>query len=99
MRKADLVLHVETHKKHVIQCKKCDFMSLIKYLKGLLKCHSNELPYKCNLCNKSGVKAYKEKNTRINEILVNSNWQFIWRTPLYLVYITLSGVHVDTCIL
>ena len=67
MRKADLVLHVETHTNNVVRCSKCDYSTTLnKYLKEHMKSHSKNLPYECNICGKkflwhSGVKAHKEK--------------------------------------
>ena len=67
MRKADLVLHVETHKKNVIKCDICDHTTTLpKYMKEHMKSHSDVLPYKCDICNKrflwrSGVRAHKQK--------------------------------------
>ena len=66
-RKADLVLHVETHRKASISCENCDFkMTLQKYLKEHMKSHENKLPYACTICNKrflwrSGLRAHKQK--------------------------------------
>ena len=66
-RKADLVLHVETHNDDVLECDKCDYSTTIqKYLKEHKKCHENVLPYSCNICGKrflwrSGVRAHKAK--------------------------------------
>ena len=51
--KADLVLHVETHKKDLLECEFCDFKTTLqKYLKEHLKSHKNVLRYPCKLCNK-----------------------------------------------
>ena len=67
MRKADLVLHVETHKKNIIKCDICDHTTTLpKYMKEHMKSHSNVLPYQCDICNKrflwrSGVRAHKQK--------------------------------------
>ena len=64
-RKGELSLHVETHKKTLYDCKKCDFSTkLLKYLKEHKKSHvkkNEDLPYACDLCVKrflwcSGVK-------------------------------------------
>ena len=53
MRKADLVLHVETHKKKVFTCDFCDHTTTLKkYMKEHMKSHSDTLPYQCNICNK-----------------------------------------------
>ena len=53
MRKADLVLHVETHKQNVIKCDICDHTTTLpKYMKEHMKSHGNVLPYKCDICNK-----------------------------------------------
>ena len=66
-RKSDLVLHLETHKKDVLDCDQCDFTTkLQKYLKEHKKSHENTLPYSCNICGKrflwrSGVRAHKTK--------------------------------------
>ena len=66
-RKADLVLHVETHRKASISCEKCDFKTTLqKYLKEHMKSHENKLPYACTICNKrflwrSGLWAHKQK--------------------------------------
>ena len=66
-RKADLVLHVESHKKDVLECDACDFTTTLKkYLKEHKKSHENTLPYSCNICGKrflwrSGVRAHKIK--------------------------------------
>ena len=52
-RKADLVLHVETHRRALISCEKCDYkMTVQKYLKEHMKSHENKLPYPCTICNK-----------------------------------------------
>ena len=67
MRKADLVLHVETHKKNSIKCDICDFTTTLpKYMKEHKKSHSEVLPYKCDICDKrfmwqSGIQAHKQK--------------------------------------
>ena len=66
-RKVDLVLHVETHKKEVLECDVCDFTTTLqKYLKEHKKSHENTLPYSCDICGKrflwrSGVRAHKIK--------------------------------------
>ena len=66
-RKADLVLHVETHRKDLISCEICDYKTtLLKYLKEHMKSHENKLPYACMICNKrflwrSGLRAHKQK--------------------------------------
>ena len=66
-RKADLVLHVETHKKDLLECDSCDFTTTLqKYLKEHKKSHEDSLPYQCNICGKrflwrSGVRAHKIK--------------------------------------
>ena len=66
-RKSDLVLHLETHKKELLECDQCDFMTkLEKYLKEHKKSHENTLPYSCKICGKrflwrSGVRAHKIK--------------------------------------
>ena len=66
MRKSDLVLHVETHKKNVIKCEVCDHTTTLpKYMKEHMKSHENKLPYQCNICHKrflwrSGVRAHKQ---------------------------------------
>ena len=65
--KADLVLHVESHTKELIECEHCDFKTTLqKYLKEHMKSHDNTLPYPCNLCNKrflwrSGLRAHRIK--------------------------------------
>ena len=67
MRKSDLVVHVETHKKNIITCEYCDHTTTLpKYMKEHMKSHENKLLYKCNICNKrflwqSGVRAHKQK--------------------------------------
>ena len=66
-RKSDLVLHVETHKKNLLQCDFCDHTTTLpKYMKEHMKSHGNILPYKCDVCNKrflwwSSVRAHKQK--------------------------------------
>ena len=66
-RKSDLVLHLETHKKDVLDCDQCDFTTTLqKYLKEHKKSHEDTLPYSCNICGKrflwrSGVRAHKIK--------------------------------------
>ena len=66
-RKSDLVLHVETHKKDLLECDSCDFTTTLqKYLKEHKKSHEDTLPYSCNICGKrflwrSGVRAHKTK--------------------------------------
>ena len=66
-QKADLVLHVETHRKDLISCEKCDYKTTLqKYLKEHMKSHENKLPYSCAICNKrflwrSGLRAHKQK--------------------------------------
>ena len=67
MRKADLVIHVETHRKNIITCDVCDHTTTLpKYMKEHMKSHGSVLPYKCDVCNKrflwrSGVRAHKQK--------------------------------------
>ena len=67
MRKADLVLHFETHKKNIIHCELCDHTTTLpKYMKEHMKSHGNILPYKCDICDKrflwrSGVRAHKQR--------------------------------------
>ena len=66
-QKADLVLHVETHRKDLISCENCDYKTTLqKYLKEHMKSHENKLPYPCTICNKrflwrSGLRAHKQK--------------------------------------
>ena len=66
-QKADLVLHVKTHRKDLISCEKCDYKTTLqKYLKEHMKSHENKLPYSCTICNKrflwrSGLRAHKQK--------------------------------------
>ena len=51
--KSYLVLHVETHKKNILKCEICDYMTTLpKYMKEHMKSHENKLPYKCDICNK-----------------------------------------------
>ena len=67
MRKADLVLHVETHRNNIIKCDICGHTTnLKKYMNEHMKSHNTVLPYKCDICNKrfmwrSGVRPHKQK--------------------------------------
>ena len=54
MRKADLIVHAETHNKKEYKCNLCpSFMTfLCKYWKEHMKGHSSVLPYACSKCGK-----------------------------------------------
>ena len=70
MRKADLVLHVETHRNNILKCDICEHTTnLKKYMNEHMKSHANVLPYKCDICNKrfkwrSGVRGHKQKENK-----------------------------------
>ena len=53
MRKGDLVIHVETHRKLKLKCDDCDFETKSrKCLKEHQRVHGDILPYKCEKCGK-----------------------------------------------
>ena len=53
MRKGDLVIHVETHRKQNLKCDDCDFETKSrKYLKEHQRVHGDNLPYRCEKCGK-----------------------------------------------
>ena len=92
MRKADLVVHVETHKKNKFQCSKCDFdTNLPKYLKEHMKSHSTELPYECKICGmcfmwRSSVRRHKEKNIQLQRMSKEVYAFFFSYFLIYLAY-------------
>ena len=54
MRKADLIVHAESHEKTEYRCDKCDSFTtkVRKYWKEHIKSHGDELPYSCPTCGK-----------------------------------------------
>ena len=67
MRKGDLVIHVETHRKRKLKCDDCDFeTNLKKYLKEHQRVHEDDLPYKCEKCGKGFKWRSSARNHRKN---------------------------------
>ena len=67
MRKGDLVIHVETHRKRKFKCDDCDFETKSKkYLKEHQKVHADNLPYKCEKCGKGFKWRSSVRNHRKN---------------------------------
>ena len=70
IRKSDLVVHVETHKKKDWKCPHCDHITTCeKYLKTHIKSQhetdENNLPYKCAVCNRRFL--YRQQLARHKE--------------------------------
>ena len=67
MQKGDLVIHVETHRKHKLKCDDCDFETKFKkYLKEHQRVHEDDLPYKCEKCGKGFKWRSSVRNHRKN---------------------------------
>ena len=67
MRKGDLVIHVETHRKCKLKCDDCDFETKSKkYLKEHQRVHGDNLPYKCEKCGKGFKWRSSVRNHRKN---------------------------------
>ena len=67
MRKGDLVIHVETHRKRKLKCNDCDFETKSrKYLKEHQRVHGDNLPYRCEKCGKGFKWRSSVRNHRKN---------------------------------
>ena len=66
-RKWELTMHVKKHAGATLKCDNCDFTTnLVKHLKEHRHKHSDDCPYRCNICNKgfhyhSGLKRHCDR--------------------------------------
>ena len=93
-RKSDLVLHVETHKKDILECDSCDFTTTLqKYLKEHKKSHDDILHTRAISVTNDSFGDPDYERTKSRNILTKNLkllLYFIWRTNIfYLSYIDL----------